>query len=93
MSKAVGENTVAFRRREVGDGLEAARKGGGGSGLENGGNNFFRNASNKKRLPDVGPKELVLSELSKQLRKVTQRHFRPSVCPHRTAGFPLDGFQ
>jgi hypothetical protein len=96
MSKPVGENTVAFRTGEVGHGLEAVRKEGGGSDLENGGNKFFRNASNKKRYPDVRTTVLVLGEVSKQLRKLTQRHVRPSVrpvCPHRTVGFPLDGFQ
>jgi hypothetical protein len=91
----------------MGHSLEAVRKGGGTqsggckeggweSGLENGGNKFFRNASNNKSYPDVGPEVLVLGEVSKQLRKVTQRHTRPSVrpvCPHRTAGLPLDGFQ
>jgi len=46
MSKPVGENTVAFHTGEVGHGLEAARKGGGGSGIENRGKKFFRNASN-----------------------------------------------
>jgi hypothetical protein len=46
MSKPVGENTVAFHTGEVGHGLEGARKGGGGSGIENRGKKFFRNASN-----------------------------------------------
>ena len=79
MIKPVGENTVTFCRGEAGHGLEAARK--VGSGLEDGGiNNFLRNASNKKRLQDVGPKVLVLGEVSKQLWEVTQRHVRPSVC-------------
>ena len=46
MSKPVGKNTVAFHTGEVGHGLEAVRKGGGVSGIENGGKKFFRNASN-----------------------------------------------